>query len=108
LALALSRSTKPHSAAHTAHEIYYPTFDDTSKYGTSDIAWLHKHIDPRASRLEGKPKFKYLLPLDDEITERIRPLSKTYPNLCATSKENVAPGVHPGEGGVNPTVAAPV
>jgi hypothetical protein len=24
---------------------------------------------------------------------------------CATSKENVAPGAHPGEGGVNPTVA---
>ena len=24
---------------------------------------------------------------------------------CATSKENVAPGHHPGEGGVNPTVA---
>ena len=24
---------------------------------------------------------------------------------CATSKENVVPGYHPGEGGVNPTVA---
>ena len=29
---------------------------------------------------EGKPKYKYLLPLDDEIAERVRPLSKPYPN----------------------------
>src|SRR6266498_5986724 len=40
-----------------------------SKYGTSTIEWLHEHVDPCASRVEGKPKFKYLLPLDDEIAE---------------------------------------
>jgi hypothetical protein len=42
-------------------------------------------------------EIKYLLPLDDEIAQRIKSLSKPYPK-CATSKENVAPGVHPGEG----------
>jgi len=31
-------------------------------------------------------------------------MKKSYPKR-ATSKENVAPGVHPGGGGVNPTVA---
>jgi hypothetical protein len=31
-------------------------------------------------------------------------MKKGYPKR-ATSKENVAPGVHPGGGGVNPTVA---
>ena len=31
-------------------------------------------------------------------------MQKDYPKR-ATSKENVAPGVHPGGGGVNPTVA---
>jgi hypothetical protein len=51
-----------------------------SKYGTSDIDWLRSHLDPCARRYEGKPKFKYLLPLDDEIAERIQPLSKPYPN----------------------------
>ena len=76
-----------------------------SKYGTSTIEWLQKHVDPNASRREGKPKYKYLLPLDDEIAERIKLVSKPYPQKCATSKENVAPGYHPGEGGVNPTVA---
>jgi len=35
-----------------------------SKYGTSDIDWLRKRVDPCARRHEGKPKFKYLLPLD--------------------------------------------
>jgi hypothetical protein len=51
-----------------------------SKYGTSDIHWLRKCIDPSATRYEGKPKLKYLLPLDDQVAERIKPLSKPYPN----------------------------
>jgi hypothetical protein len=75
-----------------------------SKYGTSTIEWLQKHIDSRALRMEGKPKFKYLCPLDDEITERIKRLSKPYP-IRATSKDIVAPEFHSGEGGGIPTVA---
>ena len=51
-----------------------------SKYGTSTIEWLHGHVDPCASRVEGKPKFKYLLPLDGETAERIKLLAKPYPN----------------------------
>jgi hypothetical protein len=51
-----------------------------SKFGTSTIEWLRKHVDPRATRHEGKPKYKYLLPLDCEIGERIKSLSKSYPN----------------------------
>ena len=75
-----------------------------SKYGTSDIGWLQQHVDPHATRYEGKPKFKYLLPLDDEIAGTHQAVIETL-SECATSKENVTPGVHPGEGGVNPTVA---
>ena len=51
-----------------------------SKYGTSDIEWLRKYVDPSAHRYEGKPKFKYLLPLDDGIAEHIKQLSKPYPH----------------------------
>jgi hypothetical protein len=76
-----------------------------SKYGTSTIGWLQFHVDPNAGRVEGKPKLKYLLPLSDEIAERIMRLSTSYPDTCATSKVNVAPGVQPGEGGAIPTVA---
>ena len=76
-----------------------------SKYGTSDIDWLRKRIDPNATRHEGKPKFKYLLPLDDEMAERTRSLSKPYPERCATSETSDTPGIHPGEGRAARTVA---
>jgi hypothetical protein len=51
-----------------------------SKYGTSDITWLRSRVDPSACRYQGKTKYKYLLPLDDEIAQRLRLLSKPYPN----------------------------
>jgi len=51
-----------------------------------------KRIDPSATRYEGKAKLKYLLPLDDEITDRIKSLSKQYPNMRATSETSDTPG----------------
>jgi hypothetical protein len=51
-----------------------------SKYGTSDITWLRSRVDPSTCRYQGKTKYKYLLPLDDEIAQRLRLLSKPYPN----------------------------
>lgn len=47
-------------------------------------------------------KHKYLLPLDAEMRAKIAPLAKPYPKR-ERSRENAAPGVHPGEGGVIPT-----
>jgi hypothetical protein len=76
-----------------------------SKYGTSDINWLRSRIDPCAIRYEGKPKFKYLLPLDDEMAKRIKPLSKPYAALRATSDTSDTPGFHPGKGRAARTVA---
>ena len=76
-----------------------------SKYGTSDIDWLRKRIDSSACRFEGKPKFKYLLPLDDEIAERVQCLSKSYPTKYATSETSDTPGHQPGEGWAARTVA---
>ena len=76
-----------------------------SKYGTSTIEWLQKHVDPRAGRVEGKAKYKYLLPLDDEIAERVKLLSKSYPKKRATSETSDTPGVHPREGRAARTVA---
>jgi len=51
-----------------------------------------------------KPKHKYLMPLDDEMRKRIEPLRKPYPKR-AVSKENVATGYQPVEGGEIPTTA---
>jgi len=71
-----------------------------SKYGTSDIQWLRKWIDPTAT---GKPKLKYLLPLDDEIAHRIKSLSKPYPNAPQAKRRCVWSPSR--AGGLNPTVA---
>jgi hypothetical protein len=76
-----------------------------SKYGTSDIDWLRRCVDRSANRYEGKPKLKYLLPLDSEITERVTLLAKKYPGKRATSETSDTPGVHPGEGRAARTVA---
>ena len=79
--------------------------DVNSKYGTSDIQWLRKRIDPNATRYEGKLKLKYLLPLDDDIADRIKSLSKHYPKKRATSDTSDTPGLHPGNGRAARTVA---
>jgi hypothetical protein len=47
-------------------------------------------------------KHRYLLPLTAEMRTLIEKMRKPYIKR-ATSKENVAPGVHPGKGGVSPT-----
>ena len=60
---------------------------------------------PNRQSREGKPKYKYLLPLDDEMAERIKLVSKPYPQKCATSETSDTPGVHPGEGRAARTVA---
>lgn len=43
------------------------------------------------------PKYKYLMPLDDEMRQRIRPLAKPYPR--ASRLESEASGVQPEDEG---------
>ena len=50
-----------------------------SKYGTNSLEWIRKNIDPEAQRIKTKAKYKYLMPLDDEMRKRIEPLRKPYP-----------------------------
>ncbi len=51
-------------------------------------------------------KYKYLMPLDDDMRKRIAPLAKPYPKRpCATGVVSDTPGDQPGEGGATPTVA---
>jgi hypothetical protein len=47
---------------------------------TSDVDLLRAADGLFRCSLRSQPKFKYLLPLNDEIAERINPLSKPYPN----------------------------
>ncbi len=43
-------------------------------------------FESSANRYEGRPKFKYLLPLDDEIAERIK-LFQTVSETCDASRD---------------------
>src|SRR5262249_16471959 len=75
-----------------------------SKYGTSSVAWLRRHVDRDASIIKTLPKHKYLFPLDDEMRGKIEELRKPYPKRAA-SKDIVAPEVHSGEAAEAPSAA---
>lgn len=64
-------------------------------------------MDPEYRIIAGSIKYRYLMPLDDEIRQQIEPLRKPYPKreTCAGSISSDAPGIHPGEGGAEPTSA---
>lgn len=50
------------------------------------------------------PKYRYLMPLDDEMRNRVAPLAKPYPKRAGSIGSDV-PAIHAGEGGVIPTPA---
>lgn len=51
----------------------------------------------QVERVSLAPKYKYLMPLDDEMRQRIRPLAKPYPR--ASRLESEASGVQPEDEG---------
>lgn len=53
------------------------------------------------------PKYKYLMPLDEEMRKKVESLGKPYPKR-AGSKDNVASGFQSEEGGAIPTPALQV
>ena len=74
--------------------------------GGQSIPWLRQHIDPNAERIANGTKHKYVYPLDEEMKQRILPLSKPYPKKPrATSIEGDASSDPTGRGGINATVA---
>ncbi len=50
-----------------------------SRYGTSGISFLRKNVDPNAVVVKGKAKYKYLMPLDENMRKQIVTLAKEYP-----------------------------
>lgn len=69
-------------------------------YGKYRPVWKPEQC--KAVRLQGK--FKYLMPLDDDMRRQIEPLRKPYPKR-ARSADSGTPGVQSGGGGANPTRA---
>ena len=50
-----------------------------SKFGTNNLEWIKKNIDPSATWVSVPGKHKYLFPLTSGMKEKILPLSKPYP-----------------------------
>jgi hypothetical protein len=72
--------------------------------------WVHHRTATSARSAKGlpsrplPPKYRYLMPLDDEMRQQIAPLAKPYPKR-AGSADSGTPGDHPGGGGAHPTSA---
>ena len=60
-------------------------------------------FESSANRYEGRPKFKYLLPLDDEIAERIK-LFQTVSDVRRKQRHRCA-RLQSGEAGQAPSAA---
>ena len=50
-----------------------------SKYKTHSLKWLRENIDPSADWVGWQRRWKYVLPLDDEIKQRITSILLPYP-----------------------------
>jgi hypothetical protein len=57
-----------------------------------------------ASMHKTEGKHRYLMPLDNEMRQRILPLAKPYPKRAGSDTKDTA-GHHPAEGGSTPTPA---
>lgn len=49
------------------------------RYGTGAIDWLRANIDPKAEKVNGLIRHKYLMALDGPMRAQIAPLAKPYP-----------------------------
>jgi hypothetical protein len=57
-------------------------------------------------RRQGSMKYRYLMPLDDDMRKRIAPLAKPYPKRTRAGSDTTdTPANHAGEGGSIPTPA---
>jgi hypothetical protein len=78
-----------------------------AKYGTRSLEYIRKHVDKNATFAETSGKYKYLMPLDDEMRKKVQSLAKPYPKR-ASSKDIVAPDDQSGEGSESLTDALQV
>lgn len=92
--------SKPTHAYRVCGKMWHPK-SLHSKYGKGgqSIHWLRANVDPKAERVISKIKHRYLMPLDNEMRERILPLAKPYPKRV----KDQDPANPAGLGGETPT-----
>ena len=57
----------------------YQTRTIGKRYNTASLEWVKANIDPEASQIGQKSKFKYIMPLDKEMRVLVEKLRKPYP-----------------------------
>ncbi len=60
-----------------------------SKYGSSSIKFLRKHVDKNAEIIHGLPKYKYVYPIDKKLIQLCKSLSKPYPKKTSAGNSVV-------------------
>jgi hypothetical protein len=65
-----------------------------------------KSLDKDAEIIMGSSKHRYLMPLDNEMRDRIAPLAQPYPKRVG-SAESGTPDLQSGRGGATPTSTLP-
>lgn len=75
-----------------------------SRYGVGgqSLKWLRENVDPNAEIISAAAKYRYLMPLDDAMRDKIAPLALPYPKRASEASSD-APTVQVGEGGAAPT-----
>jgi len=74
--------------------------------GGQSLSWLRKNVDPKAEVVNTPPKYRYLMPLDDDMRRKIAPLRKPYPKRTRAGSDTLdTPAFQAGEGGSLPTPA---
>ena len=51
----------------------------SSRYGTASISWLRENVSPNAKMIDGKPKHRYLFPLNRRMRKQVQGMAKPYP-----------------------------
>ena len=78
-------------------------YNNDWRHVTDIFKRLKKEQIKLLKKREKEGKYRYIMPLDDQIKKKLKLISLPYPKRV-TSKDNVALVVQTKEGGVNPTV----
>lgn len=71
------------------------------KFGSESIPWLRANVDPKVKRISAGFKHRYLMPLDNEMRQKIQHLKKPYPKRVG-SADSGTPLNQGGRDGANP------
>lgn len=72
--------TKEYHAYRVNGKIVHPkTLHSKYGKGGQSVSWLRANVDPLAERVSGEGKHKYILPLDENMAEKVKQLAKPYP-----------------------------